>query len=217
MQVVLNRAKSKRKYSKQGKVQISVGTTKVTYYLPHEQALRLAKMNGLRISAADALGTTKSRVAAKVRSRSLPERGDKLRQTKIRARRALEGSSEDQIQYVKALKEAEGGAWSSAEYEKIAEISRQALKQRRDNFSIVYWTDAKGHCWYPKWQFDRNSQVLPEVRESLELLRTHDTYQVLTTFLVPAVGDGGESPLHLIQSGHGAEAVEFVRALVNEH
>lgn len=120
-------------------------------------------------------------------------------------------------EYVRSLKDAEGGAWSTAEFVDHAGISRQALQERRDSFAIVYWTDAKGHCHYPKWQFDSNLQVRREVREILTLLSTHDTLKVLTTFLVPSIGEPGVSAQHLIQSGKGEEAVEHVRAITNEH
>ena len=119
-------------------------------------------------------------------------------------------------EYVQGLKAAEGGAWSSAELEEKASISRQALKERRDSFGIVYWTDAKGHSFYPKWQFDANLRVLPEVREILRLMRTTDTTHVLNQFLAPSIGDAGESVLGLIKSGRGAEAVAWVHARMNE-
>jgi len=119
-------------------------------------------------------------------------------------------------QYIKSLKDAEGGAYTSAEYEQLAGIVRRALKERRDHFAIAYWTDVKGGYRYPKWQFDANHQVRPEVREILKLLRTHDTWHVLATFLVPAMGDSGESPLHAIRAGRGGEAIAFVRRMVNE-
>ena len=216
MKALLDQTKPSAKRGAFATIEISVGSTKKTYYLTKEQALSLAKQRVLQIGTP---GTAKLKNfrASRIRtSRTARERAIKQGQIKLRARKVLEQSSDQQVEYVKSLKEAEGGAWSSAEYEKIAEISRQALKQRRDNFSIVYWTDAKGHCWYPKWQFDMNNQVIPEVRQILELLSTHDTYHVLTTFLVPAIGNSGESPLHLIQAGRGADAVEFVRESINE-
>jgi hypothetical protein len=114
-------------------------------------------------------------------------------------------------QYVSALKNAQGGAWSTAAFIAKAGITRQGLKERRDNYTIVYWTDAKGHCSYPKWQFDANLQVLSEVRAVLALLRTHDTLYVLNKFLTPAIGDQGDSVLDMIQSGRGAEAVAYVK------
>jgi hypothetical protein len=120
-------------------------------------------------------------------------------------------------EYVRSLKEAEGGAWSSQEFSERADITRQALQERREAFSMVYWTDAKGHCHYPKWQFDSNLQVHPHVREILGILHTHDTLRVLTTFLVPSIGEPGVSPLQLIQAGKGPKAVSQVRAIANEH
>jgi hypothetical protein len=99
----------------------------------------------------------------------------------------------------------------------LAHISRQALQERRANFTITYWTDAKGHCHYPKWQFDPDRRVLPHVRTILGLLHTHDTLRVLTTFLVPSIGEPGVSALSMIQDGRGDEAVAAVRALEDEH
>lgn len=142
--------------------------------------------------------------------------GDALRQQILDGFYGRRWPRKEQRQYLKSLKEAEGGAYTSAEYEQLADITRQALKRRRDSFTVVYWTDAKGYCWYPKWQFDGNNQVLPEVRAILELLHTHDTWHALTTFLVPAVGDIGQSPLDLIRAGRGAEAIAFVRNVANE-
>ncbi|MEO6002290.1 MAG: hypothetical protein ABIZ04_21175 [Opitutus sp.] len=120
-------------------------------------------------------------------------------------------------EYVQSLKDAEGGAWSTAEFVQRAGISRQALQERRDSFTIVYWTDAKRHCHYPKWQFDSNLQVNRYVRDILALLSTHDTLKVLTTFLVPSIGEPGVSALRLIQSGQGEKAFEYVRAITDEH
>jgi hypothetical protein len=99
----------------------------------------------------------------------------------------------------------------------IAHISRQALHERRANFTIAYWTDAKGHCHYPKWQFDPDRRVLPHVQTILGLLHTHDTLRVLTTFLVPSIGEPGASVLSMIQDGRGDEAVAAVRAREDEH
>ncbi len=115
-------------------------------------------------------------------------------------------------EYVQALKNGNGGAWSAAEIVERAKISRQALRERRDTFAVVYWTDAKGCCHYPKWQFDADLQVLPPVRAILALLRTHDTVRVLTTFLVPSIGEPGTSPLQLIRAGRGKEAVVAIRS-----
>ena len=120
-------------------------------------------------------------------------------------------------EYVQSLKDAEGGAWSTAEFMELAHISRQALQERRANFTIAYWTDAKGHCHYPKWQFDPDRRVLSHVRTILGLLHTHDTLRVLTTFLVPSIGEPGVSALSMIQDGRGDEAVAAVRALEDEH
>jgi hypothetical protein len=120
------------------------------------------------------------------------------------------------VEYVQSLKDAEGGAWSTAEFVERAKISRQALQERRDTFAIVYWTDAKGHCHYPKWQFDSDLQVLSHVRMILALLHTHDTLRVLTTFLVPSIGEPGTSALKLIHAGRGAEAVAAVRSREDE-
>jgi hypothetical protein len=129
-------------------------------------------------------------------------------------RRGTQGA--DRASYVRSVKEAEGGAWNSQECEELMNLSRSDLKQLRDSFAIVYWTDDRGDCSYPKWQCDTKHRVLEPVREILHLLRTHDTLKVLTTFLVPAVGDAGESPLHLIQEGRSAEAIAFVRGIVEE-
>ena len=90
-------------------------------------------------------------------------------------------------------------------------ISSQALAQRREAFKIVYWTDIRGHCFYPKWQFNADMKVRPEVIEILGDLRTRDTVHVLMKFLVPSIGDAGESVLDLILSGRGKEAIEYVQ------
>jgi hypothetical protein len=120
------------------------------------------------------------------------------------------------VEYVQSLKEAEGGALSTDEFVERAKISRQALQDRRATFAIVYWTDAKGQCHYPKWQFDSDMQVLPHVRMILALLHTHDTLRVLTTFLVPSIGEPGTSALKLIHAGRGEEAVAAVRSREDE-
>ncbi len=118
--------------------------------------------------------------------------------------------------YEKSLKQAEAGALSQTRLMKRIGVSEEELRRRRDSFTIVYWTNSQGRSWYPKWQFDGEFQVLPDVRRILRLLRTHDTLHVLATFLVPAIGDAGVSPLQLIREGRGADAVAFVRSLVDQ-
>ena len=201
-------------------MEIRAGNTKVTYYITRRQARDLAKERMLQIGApgfelARAEGSSFGDGIAKRSPRK--GIGGKIRGATLVAREFLTKETAEKIAYVRSLKNAEGGAWTSAEFEKITGISREALRQRRNAFTIVYWTDARGHCSYPKWQFDANMQVLPEVREILGLLKTHDTLSVLMTFLVPAVGDAGNSPLHLIQAGRGCEAVDFGRSIVCEH
>lgn len=115
--------------------------------------------------------------------------------------------------WVQRLKAAKGGAYSSAELERHLNVTRQALADRRSSFSIVYWTDPHGRCWYPKWQFDHELKVLPAVKEVLKALRSEDTVKVLATFLVPASGLGDRSVLDLILSGQTDEALSHVHSL----
>lgn len=124
-------------------------------------------------------------------------------------------SAADEI--VRSLKEAEGGAWSEAELMELTALSRELIRLRRKEFRLVYWTDAAGKTFYPRWQFDSSFQVLSAVEEITLLLGTQDTLRVLTTFLVPWIGEPGVSPLTLIRLGKHAEAVTAVKSLTNEH
>lgn len=218
MPALLKKTKPKGGYAT---VTIRVSGKVSTFYLPAKDAVGLGKRKVLQIGPPPGSITERKfhlgdSAVADERMAASRGYGAKFHASNLAARRILSCGTVDHIQYITSLKQAEGGAYRSTEYEELADISRQALKQRRDSFSIVYWIDAKGHCWYPKWQFDGNNQVLPEIRQILQLLHTHDTLHVLSTFLVPAVGDAGESPLHLIRKGCGAVAVEFVGTSVNE-
>ena len=216
MQTLVRQAKP-RVAADAGKVVIFDGTTKVTYYLPKKKALGLTKQSVLQIGTPGLQGpkTTRLSFGDNMAKRHLHKGiGVKLARS---AHEFLTSETAEQIAYVQSLKDAEGGAWTSAEFEQITGLSREALRQRRNVFTIVYWTDVRGHCSYPKWQFDANMQVIKEVREILGLLKTHDTMHVLRTFLVPSIGDAGESVLQLIRSGRGSLAVEHVHTIVNEH
>ena len=89
-------------------------------------------------------------------------------------------------------------------------ITREALRQRRESFSIVYWTDPKGHCHYPVWQFTPEMHVKDGVRAVLRWLRSHDTTLVLSRFLVPFIGDTPRCVIDLIDYGRGAEALAYI-------
>src|SRR5581483_5000080 len=57
---------------------------------------------------------------------------------------------------------------------------------------------------YPKWQFDSDFRVLPDVLRILRLLKTRDTVHVLKTLLVPAAGNGRpaiEAYAHAMSTG----------------
>lgn len=120
-------------------------------------------------------------------------------------------------QYVQSLKAARWGAWSSEETEEHLGVNKLRLKELRNSFSIVYWTDSNGRCFHPIWQFTGTLKVKSRVKEILQILSTHDTTLVLSRFLVPYIGDAGESVIELIDSGRGKQAVEYVRGLQDNH
>ena len=128
--------------------------------------------------------------------------------------RAAEQSGRAQ-KYVQELREAYGAAYKSSELEEELQITRQALKKRREQLSIVYWTDPQGHCHYPRWQFNDEFVVYPEVKEILHVLNSHDTTLVLQKFILPVVGESNQSVIDLIRSGKGKGAVQNVKNRVN--
>lgn len=129
-----------------------------------------------------------------------------LRAQEPRARESIAGQSDA---YVRELKAAGGGAYSTLELAEKTGLTRQGLAVRRGKFQIVYWTDPKGHCFYPKWQFDTEMKILPGVQQVLGLLKSHDTLHVLMKFLVPSTPQG-KSVRDLIAQGESERAVSFV-------
>lgn len=135
----------------------------------------------------------------------------------VRAKQARvrKPTASQQGEYVRELKASSGGAYSTAELVEMTGLTRQGLAVRRDKFQIVYWTDPKGHCFYPKWQFDAEMKILPGVQQVLGLLKSHDTLHVLMKFLVPS-SPQGKSIQGLIAHGESEKALSLIENSLKE-
>lgn len=82
-------------------------------------------------------GAELNRLVAHLAAASDRDCGGALRQQILDGFCGRRQPRKEQRQYLKSLKEAEGGAYTSAEYERLTDITRQALKRRRDSFAVV--------------------------------------------------------------------------------
>jgi len=115
-------------------------------------------------------------------------------------------------EFIRALKEAEGGAYSGAELGEHLQTSRQSLGGRRGAHTIIYWTDTRGQAFYPKWQFDEEFKVVSGIGTIVKLLNTDDTLHVLATFLVPAAALNDQTVLQLIRENRIEQAIQHVES-----
>jgi hypothetical protein len=115
-------------------------------------------------------------------------------------------------EFIRALKEPEGGAYSGRKLGEHLQASRQSLAERRGAHAIVYWTDIRGQAFYPKWQFDEEFKVIPGIGTIVKLLNSDDTLHVLATFLVPATALNDQPVLQLIRENRTEQAIQHVES-----
>ena len=68
---------------------------------------------------------------------------------------------------------AKGGAWHEPELIRRG-YTVEGLAGERKQFGLIAWQDRYGGWHYPKWQFDADGRILPEVRSILRLFRSRD-------------------------------------------
>ncbi|MSU60243.1 MAG: hypothetical protein EXS35_19080 [Pedosphaera sp.] len=108
---------------------------------------------------------------------------------------------------------AKGGAWHEPELIRRRYTSDSLAKARR-TFGILAWRDRFGGWHYPKWQFDEDGKVLPQVVEILRLFRSSDVLYVMSQFLFAVAPD--KALIELIGSGRGDKAVTIATKRVRE-
>jgi hypothetical protein len=117
---------------------------------------------------------------------------------------------------VRQLQTMEGGAWRTSELHSLFSISSAVLHRRRTEFRIIFWRDAKGDFFYPKWQFTPTGAVLMGIEEILQIFRSTDEWGVVSYFLSPRKSLRNKRPLDLLREGRAAEAIEKARLHAEE-
>src|SRR5205807_6561200 len=79
------------------------------------------------------------------------------------------------LQARQELAEAEGGSLSSEETARLLRISKTAVLKRLEAGRLVAWREERLQAArFPRWQFDKNAQVLAGLEEVLEILNRDD-------------------------------------------
>jgi hypothetical protein len=76
---------------------------------------------------------------------------------------------------------------------------------------VVFWQDAKGDFFYPKWQFEPNGRMNNHILAVLKILDSEDAWGVMAYFLQPKVSLDARTPLEVIRSGQGERVIEHAR------
>lgn len=110
---------------------------------------------------------------------------------------------------LRALKRAEGGAYTPAEACALLGITRTELKAKVLAKELFSWGDNRGVARLPKWQFHEGN-IRPGIAACLAVLGD-DPAGHLQFFLTPAPYSGGLSPLELLRQGRLDEALTIAR------
>ncbi len=103
------------------------------------------------------------------------------------------------------LADAEGGSLSSEETARLLNISKTAVLKRLESGRLVAWREERLQAArFPRWQFDKNGQVLAGLEEVLEILNRDDRldpWAKVLFFLQTRESLGGKRPLDLLREG----------------
>ncbi len=81
----------------------------------------------------------------------------------------------------------------------------------------MYWRNAKGAFFYPRWQFTATGALLPGIQDLLQLFASRDEWRIMRYFLSPRVQLGNQRPLDLIRSGETDRLLEHARVHAEEN
>jgi hypothetical protein len=112
---------------------------------------------------------------------------------------------------VAEMQVAEGGAWSDPEYRQKFDLSPPVLCRRRKEHRIVFWRNAKGDYFYPRWQFTETGALLPGIQEVLQTFRSQDEWRVMRYFLGARKQLNDRRPLDLLRAGEIDRAIAHAR------
>jgi len=103
------------------------------------------------------------------------------------------------------LARAEGGSLSSAEVARLLGISKATVLRRLEAGQMVAWHEGRRQgARFPRWQFDRDGQLLVGLEEVLGILNRGerlDSWGKVLFFLLPQSSFGHKRPLELLREG----------------
>jgi hypothetical protein len=106
---------------------------------------------------------------------------------------------------------AEGGSISAAEVADLLHISRQAVNKRRRAGHLIGLSIGRHGYFYPTWQFNERGELLPGLKETLDILANHDPWMQAAFFLNPNASLNDVMPLALLRSGDIAMVLHAAR------
>lgn len=115
------------------------------------------------------------------------------------------------------MQQAEGGAWTGAELEKLFGLTPATLHRRRKEHRIVFWRDPLHEFHYPKWQFTPAGALLCGIQEVLAAFASPDEWRIMRYFLGPRHLFGGRRALDLLRAGEVGKVLAHAKAHAEEN